>query len=141
MSLEGKGSSSAAAEPRVSKAFAIERAASGFLVTAICEFGDPAEVRIAAVQTFLDVAGFDARATCYPVFGAIWRTPCEGPDADAATDWLESVTENLRRGEANDEVRQLRVVLEARALATGDSVAAEEVALPSPGEQSEEARG
>jgi hypothetical protein len=91
-----------------------QTAASRFLSVAICEFFDPDEVKIAAVQSYLDAAGFDARATCWPVFGGIWMKPCEGPEGEAATAWLKSVTDSLRRGDANDELRQLVAQLEAR---------------------------
>lgn len=89
-------------------------AASTFVVTAICDFGDTDEKKIAAVQAVLDAAGFDARATCWPVFGGIWRAPCTGPDSADATRWLAHLTDTMVRGKAEIEIKHVRDAIEER---------------------------
>lgn len=88
--------------------------AEDFLLHAIAEWEQPEEQRIKAVQSLLDAAGFDAQATCWPVFGGIWKTPCTGKDGKEATAWLQSLTDHLERGEYWSEVRQIRQALDAR---------------------------
>lgn len=73
-------------------------AASKFMLRAVLEWGQPEEERIAAVQQLLDIAGFDAKATTWPVFGGIWSKPCEGPDGRAADEWLKRLTSTMKRG-------------------------------------------
>lgn len=90
------------------------RVANNFMLDAIQEWGQPEEKRIAAVQAVVDAAGFNARATCFPVFGGIWPRGCEGPDGEAATQWLKNLTTKLKRGEYNSEVRQIVEAIDAR---------------------------
>lgn len=85
----------------------IREAAAAFMLHAVQDWNDPKEKRVAAVQKVLDLAQFNAVATCYPVFGGIWKEPCKGPDGDLATDWLKKLTENLERGEYHSEVKQI----------------------------------
>jgi hypothetical protein len=66
------------------------------------------------VQDLLDAAGFEATAICWPIFGGIWKTPCEGKDGKATTEWLGLLTSNLKRGEFRSEVRQIKEALDAR---------------------------
>lgn len=89
-----------------------DNAARTSMMKAICEWGQPEAERVAAVQGALDAAGFNAKATCWPIFGGIWKSPCEGPDGEAATTWLRELTDNLKRGEYNSEVRQVREAIE-----------------------------
>lgn len=89
-------------------------AANLFMMKAVCEFGDPDKDKIEAVQAVLDAAGFDARATCWPVFGGIWPKPCEGPEGAEATAWLQALTDGLQRGEYNSEVRQVEAAIASR---------------------------
>lgn len=84
------------------------------MLQAIQEWGQSEEERIKAVQDFIDEAGFDAKAQGWPVFGGIWSKPCIGKDGEAATEWLKSVTDNLKRGEYNSEVRQLEEAIATR---------------------------
>ncbi len=81
--------------------------ADTFLFHAIQEWGQPIEARIAAVQNLLNEAGFDATATCPPVFGGIWPKPCEGDDAETASAWLKNLTETMVRGRYQDEVAHI----------------------------------
>ncbi len=75
---------------------------------------DPEHVKVAAVQRLLDTAGFDARATCWPVFGGIWPQACTGPEGDEATAWLQELTNNLQRGDSNDEEKQIIAAVKER---------------------------
>jgi len=50
------------------------------------------EHRIQTVQNLLDVAGFDAKATCAPDFHQLWVTPCTGTEGKEATKWLEKIS-------------------------------------------------
>lgn len=81
-----------------------DRVASAFVINAICEFGQPESVRIAAVQGVLDAAGFAATATGFPVFGGIWTKPCEGKDGHEASAWLRNLTDTMQRGKFELEV-------------------------------------
>lgn len=81
--------------------------ASTFISMGIQEWGQPEAVRIAAVQDVLDAAGFKATATCSPVFGGIWKSPCTGPDADAATAWLSNLTKTMPRGKFEREAEHV----------------------------------
>lgn len=96
-----------------------EDAATGFMLHAVQEWGDPDEKRIAAVQEVLDAAGFKATATCWPVFGGIWPKPCEGKDATAATEWLKSLTDDLPRGDVHTEIAFVKQRIEERRGAGG----------------------
>lgn len=78
-------------------------AAVNFIFLAIQEHGQPESDRILAVQEVLNAAGFDATATCWPVFGRMWPKPCVGRDSEAASDWLKVLTETMTRGDANEE--------------------------------------
>lgn len=80
-----------------------EKIASRFITTAICEFGQSEETRIAAVQALLDFKGFKAKATCWPVFGGIWPKPCEGENGEEATKWLKEITDTMKRGKFETE--------------------------------------
>jgi len=82
----------------------VNRIATSFVLHAIQEWGQSTEKRIAAVQAVLDAVGFDARATCAPVFGGIWPKPCEGIDGFAASEWLKDLTRTMKRGHFEDEV-------------------------------------
>ncbi len=86
-------------------------AASNFMLMAIQEWGQSDGKRIAAVQRILNAAGFDAVATCGPVFGGIWPTSCSGLEAAQASEWLNELTDSLRRGEFDDEVRQVEAAI------------------------------
>lgn len=92
----------------------IDHVALMFMLHAVQEWGDPLAERLAAVQAVLDATGFKARATCYPIFGGIWRTPCQGPDAEAATQWLKDLTDTLPRGEFNTEARHVAAAIAQR---------------------------
>ena len=81
-----------------------EKVATGFVLHAIQEWGDPPEKRIVAVQDVLDKARFKATATCWPVFGGIWRYSCRGVDGTAATNWLQKLTDTMPRGHFEHEV-------------------------------------
>lgn len=87
---------------------------STFVSRAVCEFFDPDEVKIAAVQEVLDAAGFEATATCWPVFGGIWTEPCTGKDGEEATAWLQELTDTMVRGDANEEIAHVDRMIEAR---------------------------
>ncbi len=88
--------------------------ADKFLLMGIQEWGQSDEKRVQAVQDLLDAANFNARATCWPVFGAIWPKPCEGPDAEAATVWLKTLTRTMERGRFEDEVAHVERALVER---------------------------
>lgn len=67
-----------------------------FIHRAVRRWSDHSEqVRVAAVQTVLDAAGFDATATCAPLNGSVWPQPCAGPEGDEATVWLKGLTDAL----------------------------------------------
>ena len=93
----------------------MSRTAENFVLTAIQEWGDPDEKRVAAVQAVLDAAGFDATATCWPVFGGIWPKPCAGNDGEAATAWLKELTDTMPRGRVQDEIAHVDSTIHARA--------------------------
>ena len=76
----------------------MSRTAKNFILQGIQDWGQSDAQRIAAVQAVLDDAGFKATATCGPVFGRIWPTPCIGPDAEKATAWLKLLTSTMARG-------------------------------------------
>ena len=88
--------------------------ADQFVLHAIQERGDTPEVRVRAVQHVLDLAGFDAIATCWPVFGGIWRIPCGGPDGAAATAWLNELTDSMERGDFHKEAAHVVRFIQAR---------------------------
>lgn len=89
-------------------------AASTFVLRAIQEWGQPHEHRVAAVQGVLDAAGFDAKATTFPVFGGIWNEPCAGPEGEEATAWLKSLTETMPRGRFQDEEAHVQRFIDER---------------------------
>jgi hypothetical protein len=70
--------------------------------------------KIAAVQTVLDMVGFNARATCWAAFGAIWTQDCTGPDGPEATAWLKNLTKTLPRGSYDAEHRHIREAIDER---------------------------
>lgn len=84
-----------------------KRAAIRFILMAIQDWGQSEEERISAVQGVLDAAGFNAKTTCSPAFGAIWPKACSGPDAVAASAWLQMLTDTMRRGKFEDEVEHV----------------------------------
>ena len=88
--------------PRLSQP-ALDTIARKFVSEAVICYGSEA-AQVQAVQGVLDAAGFDATATCAPVFGAIWPRPCDGPEADAASSWLDWLTSTMDRGDFHDEV-------------------------------------
>lgn len=88
--------------------------ATAFVITAICDFGDPVEKKIATVQAVLDAAGFKAEATCWPVFGGIWPKPCEGKDGNVATVWLKDLTDTMVRGKVEREIEHVDVKIRER---------------------------
>lgn len=85
-----------------------------FMLQAVQDWGQGEGDRIAATQALLDAAGFDAKASCGPVFGAIWPKPCSGRDGEAATAWLKQLTETMERGEFNSECAQIDAAIAAR---------------------------
>jgi hypothetical protein len=85
-----------------------------FVLRAIQEWGQADEERIKAVQGVLDAAGFDAKATCWPVFGGIWPKPAEGPQGEAASAWLRELTDTMERGHYEDEVEHVERAIQAR---------------------------
>ena len=93
-----------------------EHAAHEFISWAIQEWEQPDEQRIAAVQATLNVAGFNARATCWPVFRGIWPKPCEGLDAEEASKWLRELTDTLTlvSGHVEDEIDHVQAAIEKR---------------------------
>lgn len=88
--------------------------ATKFMLRAVQNWGQGEGDRIAATQAVLDAAGFDAKATCGPVFGAIWRDPCAGPDGAAATAWLKQLTETMPCGEFYTECEHVDAAIAAR---------------------------
>lgn len=92
----------------------VEAVARHFLMTAVQEWGDADKAKVAAVQEVLDVAGFKAAATCFPVFGAIWPKPCEGTEAAEATAWLKELVDTMRRGNAHDEIAHIEAKIRER---------------------------
>lgn len=89
-------------------------AAVNFIFLAIQEHGQLESDRVLSVQGVLDAAGFDATATCWPVFGGIWPKPCVGRDAEAASSWLKTLTETMKRGDANEEFAHVEAMIETR---------------------------
>lgn len=92
-----------------------KRVAEGFVMRAVQDWGQSVEQRVAAVQSVLDAAGFDAKATCVPVFGALWPQPCDGREAAEATAWLNTLTETMPRGRFESEAAHVAAAIEARA--------------------------
>jgi hypothetical protein len=88
--------------------------AARFVLRAIQEWGQADEERIKAVQGVLDAAGFDAKATCWPVFGGIWPKVAEGPEGEAASAWLRELTESMPRGKYEWEVEHVEKAIKAR---------------------------
>ena len=88
--------------------------AQKFVLMAIQEWGQSEAERIAAVQAILDAAGFDATATCGPVFGGIWPTECIGPMGSEATIWLKKLTDTLPRGKFEREEQHIREMVSER---------------------------
>ena len=88
--------------PRLSQP-ALDMIARKFVSEAVIGYGSEA-AQVQAVQAVLDAAGFDATATCAPVFGAIWPRPCAGTEADAASAWLDQITSTMDRGDFHNEV-------------------------------------
>lgn len=96
--------------------------ATSFVLYAIQDWGASPERRIKAVQDVLFVAGFKAKATCWPVFGGIWPKACEGENGEAATAWLQDLTKTMPRGHFEDEeAHVIRYILAKRGEATGSS--------------------
>lgn len=91
-----------------------DRAANIFMLQAIQEWGQSESERLSAVQGLLNAVGFDAVATCWPVFGGIWQKPCTGKDGEEATAWLKALTDNLKRGAYNSEVSQINEAVAQR---------------------------
>lgn len=82
---------------------------------AIQDHGHPDEDRVKAVQAVLFAAGFEAEATCWPVFGGIWPKPCTGRDGPRASSWLQKLTDTMKRGKYEAEVAHVnRMIDEAR---------------------------
>lgn len=92
----------------------LDRIASRFVTSAICEWGQQGKERIDAVQQVLDAALFDAEAICWPIFGGIWPKQCEGPDAKAASEWLKDLTATMRRGKFEWERDHVIKAIQAR---------------------------
>jgi hypothetical protein len=90
------------------------RHAELFMLHAIQEWGQSESERLTAVQGVLNAAGLDATATCWPVFGHIWKSPCTGPDGEVATAWLQNLTDNLQQGEFYSEVAQIEQAIADR---------------------------
>lgn len=92
-----------------------EGAASIFLQRAIQDWPHhrPA-MKIAAVQTVLDMCGFDAKARSWPAFGRIFPQPCVGPDGPEAQAWLQELCDKLPRGDANREVEFIKQAIDDR---------------------------
>ena len=91
-----------------------KNAASEFVTWAICDWGQTEDARIAAVQDALDCAGFNATATCGPVFGGIWPRSCDGPDGEIAATWLKKLTDTMQRGKFEREVEHVEQMITAR---------------------------
>jgi len=81
----------------------INHIADKFILHAIQEWGDPPAIRIEAVQQVLDITGFKASATCWPIFGGIWPKPPTGEDGAAADNWLNILTGTMPRGKFERE--------------------------------------
>jgi hypothetical protein len=87
--------------------------ATRFILHAVQEWGQSEDDRMVATQAVIDAAGFDAKATCSPVFGAIWPKPCEGPDSEAASAWLTALTKAMPRGKFEREVKHVEMAMRA----------------------------
>lgn len=74
----------------------------------------PEGLRLKAVQGVLDAAGFDAVATCWPVFGGMWLRPCKGPDGPEATEWLQSLTDTLPLGRKAEKAAHVEAAVLGR---------------------------
>ena len=92
----------------------MNQVAQNFILSAVQDWGQSKQERIAAVQALLDEAGFRATATCWPVFGGIWGKPCDGDDAEEATEWLRRLTDTMPRGRFEGEVGHIEDALKAR---------------------------
>ena len=81
-----------------------------FMLWAVQEWGQDDAKRLGAVQDLLTAAGFDAVATCAPVFGGILprSRPCTGPEGEAATQWLRSMLEDMPRGKLEEEAAHIQ---------------------------------
>ena len=95
----------------------VETVARRFMLHAIQDWGQSEADRLSAVQGVLDAAGFNATATCGPVFAGIWPKPCTGPDGDAASKFLKALTDTLRRGKFEDEVAHVAAQIRGRTAA------------------------
>ena len=93
---------------------AISTVAKQFMLRGVQEWGQSEEDRIKATQAVLDVAGFDAQATCGPLFGGIWRKTCTGKDGEAASAFLKNLTDTLRRGKFEEEVDHVDKMIRER---------------------------
>lgn len=92
-----------------------EGAANIFLARAIQDWPHHRPVqKIAAVQTVVDMAGFQAKAVSWPVFGGKLVQPCQGPEGEAATVWLNEVMRTMPRGDASEEIRHLKNAIDER---------------------------
>lgn len=88
--------------------------ADRFVTMGIQEWGQSEEVRVKAVQGVLDAAGFNAKATCWPVFGGIWPKKCNGPDSEEASKWLKAMTDTMTRGRVQDEISHVEKCIQDR---------------------------
>ena len=95
----------------------IHGVATRFVMYGIQEWGQTDSTRIAVTQDVLSLAGFDAIATCGPVFGKIWPKECGGEDAAAATFFLKQLTELMPRGKFETEVDHVEQAIRLRRLA------------------------
>lgn len=83
-----------------------------FILRAIQEWGQSDDDRRRAVQGVLDAAGFNATATCGPVFGRIWPKLCDGPDGELASAWLKELTDTMPRGRFEDEAAHVAAAID-----------------------------
>lgn len=97
----------------------INDVATKFMLFAVQEWGHPESDRVAAVQGVLDAAGFEAIATCSPVFGGIWPKPCSGKDGERASAWLKNMTDTMKHGRVQDEIEHVERSI-CRALTSTD---------------------
>jgi hypothetical protein len=89
-------------------------AATLFILMAIQDWGQSEEDGTRAVQAVLDAAGFAATASGRPVFGGIWPKKCTGPEGDAASSWLQSLTDTMKRGRFQTEVECVQAAIDRR---------------------------
>lgn len=85
----------------------ISDVAKRFVLRAIQEWEQSESEGISAVQDVLNAAGFNAVATCRPVFGSRWPKECLGADAKKASIWLRDLTDTMRRGNFETEAEHV----------------------------------